>query len=222
MSDTIPASGHEMDRNNINLVPIPRSLEELWGYFKQKESINGDYAGYADLAATIADSIEMVERLAHTEDKLDLPLPIMPGRPDGIWVSEQTPQSRELVEVVFAVSKLEPVADETTEDQPYGRVLWQSSEPGTNVNIVAHQWRGHRGDAIRLIAVGEAPSDLEDARPNEPVYSPETARAIAISKKLKLLSSRRIHDAREAELDYILDIWNLPVAEYESPHDQAA
>ena len=222
MSETIPALGQEVDRSNINLVPTPHSLEELWGYFHQKEAINTNYAGYADLAATIVDSIEMVERSAHTSEELDLQLPIMPGRSDALWISEQTPESRELVELLFAVYKLEPIADETTENQPYGRVLWKSMEPNSNINIVVHHWRGHKGDAMRLIAVAGTPSDIEDARQAKPVYSPETTRAIAASRKLGSLSRRRIHEARDAELDYFEFIQALPETEHESPADRLA
>ena len=193
-----------------------------WGYFKQKEDSDPNYKGYADIAANIGDSIEMARQAAETDQKLVLGLPIMPERADAIWLYEQTPASKELVELVFSVNKLEPVIDETSEDQPYGRVLWQSSDRSAHIMVIVKSWHGHRGDAIKLSAVSEIPDDLFDARPAEPIYSPETARAIAISKKLKFISRRRIHEARDEELDYILEIQKLPVADFESPYDQAA
>ncbi|HVS79148.1 MAG TPA: hypothetical protein VHD84_02585 [Candidatus Saccharimonadales bacterium] len=207
-------------RDTGNEIPVPRSLEELWGYFKSKEEKEPlKYKGYADIAAEAADAIQETRMVGVSGEPLSINLALVPGRSAGIYEAEQTDASRALTELLFAVNNLAPTADETTPDRPTGRVLWQSLDAGNPVNLVETRSYDRRGILTRLTVVSDIPEDLLNARTPQRIYPEATQKAIKRSRALQSISSRAIGAAREAGLDYYEYVKSLPVAGPEIPND---
>lgn len=160
MRETLPVSGPGPEGTQGNLVHVPRIPEELYGYFLAREATDSAFEGYADLAALAADAIDEARRHGKTDEMLENDFAILPGRSSGVRPEEVTPASRELMELVFATHKLEPVMDETTENNPYGRILWQNSERGVGINVIETRWLDEHGDLVKLTAVSHVPEDL--------------------------------------------------------------
>lgn len=222
MSEIVKYSG--------NIVPLPRSPEELYAYFRLKEESslrqgNTGYTGYAGLAAEAADAIQLTRSRKNSEEPLAIDIALIPGHSTGIYKDEFTDASRELQELIFSTAGLEPKIDETSDSDPAGRIWWQSRNATMPVNLIETRYRDDTDDEgylVRLTAVSEVPADLVDYSPAQRVYPPEAQRAIKCSRAIQKLASRAIGEAREAELEYYDFVQALPVANFESPYDQAA
>lgn len=144
-----------------NRLPLPRSPEELYGYFAAREDERPTaYKGYAELAALAADAMDEARRFGMTEDVKENDIALVPGYAEGMYTSEHTDASRELLELIIISHHLEPVADEVTEARPYGRILWQSSQGGAGLNLIEHRFGDKKGDIVKITAVSHVPEDL--------------------------------------------------------------
>lgn len=154
-----PGSGYiDIKRGALKL---PRTPEELYGYFAAREDDRPSaYKGYAELAALAADAMDEARRFGLTDDVKEIDIGLIPGRETGIYVEEQTDASRELLELIILSHRLEPVADEVTDESPYGRILWQSSEHGAGLNLIERRLSDKKGDIIKITAVSHVPGDL--------------------------------------------------------------
>jgi hypothetical protein len=181
-----------------------------------------EYEGLKKSASMMALAIET--NSISSEHRTNFDIPLLPHRSQGIYDHEQTQATYALRELAYRMTGAEVMADETTLDFPVGRVWLQGKYRGMPINFIEdHAWESN-GHLLKLSVVADVPRDIVDSikEAPEPVYPPETARAIAISKKLHKISERRIHQAREAELDYFLFVRDLPTAKSESPYDKAA
>jgi hypothetical protein len=138
--------------------PRPKSPDELCDYFRQKEEVDSAYEGYADSAARTVEVIDEARRYGKTDEVKQEGIEIMPGYP-VIYTASQTPISQEYIELIFSIYNLEPVIDETSETNPYGRILWQSQQ-GKGINLIESRGKDKVGDIISLTAVSHVPEDL--------------------------------------------------------------
>lgn len=160
MNELMPYDESVSSREKTTL-PLPRFPEELYGYFFQREDgQHEEYSGYSDLAAEAADAIAEAARFGRTDELKANDIALIPGRAEGIYMSEQTNASRELLELIIVSHHLEPVADETTDQTPFGRVLWQNSEGGAGINLIEERSLDDKGEMIKLTAVSHVPEDL--------------------------------------------------------------
>jgi hypothetical protein len=164
MSELVPYEGHTA-RQNKNLVTLPRSNEELFMYFSARENQDpGLYKGYAELAAAAADAVEEARRYGKTDEVHEVDIALLPERSEGVYLNELTHAGRELMDVVIIANDLEPVVDEGTEDNPYGRILWQSRTPGLGINLLETRWRDAKGGLVKFTALSHLPDDLVTTR----------------------------------------------------------
>lgn len=212
----------ELKKRAIDTISVPHSLEELWGYFKIREDSDPTFMGYSDIAAEAADAIETARSTRDIDSPVAIDIALIPGRSAGIYTHEFTRASKELQELLFAVNNLVPIADETSDKDPTGRIWWRSLDTFEPVHLIETRGKDIRGYLVRLTAVSDIPTDLALYRPNQPYYPPETERAIKKARAMQKLATRAINEARDDEVAFYQYVRDLPETTFESPFDQAA
>jgi hypothetical protein len=162
-------SGDSIDFRNGH--KTPKTPNELYDYFANLEDFNPvDFSGYANLTHEAVESIAEAVRYGKTDDEQSIDIALIPGRHEAIRTSfgdrhdgydERTTASNALWVMLTEVYKLEPVADETTSENPYGRILWQNTE-GTGINIIETRWNDTLSDLVKYTAVSHLPEGLLD------------------------------------------------------------
>jgi hypothetical protein len=162
MSEIVPYRGSSPEAFPDTLaVPVPKIPEELYGYFVAREVLDPPgYAGYADLAAAATDAIAEASRYGRTDDEKANDFAILPGYVEGVYMSDLTNQSKELLTLIISTHDLDPVVDEVSDDSPYGRILWQNSDNGAGLNVIEHRWNDARGTLVKFTAVSHLPEDM--------------------------------------------------------------
>lgn len=226
MSELIYKDGAQPEEVGVGKAHIPHTPEELYGYFVERSAAEPEaFAGYADIAADAADSIDLTRRYGKTDEVQVVDIALMPGRSEGIHSDEQTTASKELLELIIFTHKLKVVGSEVTDENPLGRTLWQSEEEGRGVNLIETITRDDEGLITKLTAVSHIPDSLYAPEEGQKHYDSRTKRAIKLAKALQRVSTREltlVDGETEEELDYMLFLQELPATEFESPYDQAA
>jgi hypothetical protein len=230
MSELVPYRG-SLDGNKAgqNVYHIPHSTSELYTYFSEREAAEPeDFKGYAELAAEAADAIEETIRVGKTNAVIEVDIALIPGRHAGISSSEQTVASNELLELLIFANKLRVVVDESTEDEPYGRALWQS-EDGSGINLIETRWQYNDVESVKLTAVSHVPDNLVTPPPKvsqEEIpareYTQKEQKAIKVSRTLQVLAQRDTNAAADATLDFYKLIHEWPVSDVGIPEEEAA
>lgn len=159
MSETLPATGN--NQGNLEHKPkLPHEPGELADYFWKKEETEAGYSGYGELAEEALRAIDETRRFGKTDEELQVDIALIPGYSNGIYTSRHTNASEELFNLILLSHNLKPITDDMKDDSPYGRVLWQSAEPGTGINLIERRWADDTGDILTISAVSHVPEDL--------------------------------------------------------------
>lgn len=135
---------HELNQSgdikyNFSMPPVvPGDIEN---FFNQKELENPAYKGFSACAYRLARAIRDTSRNAGKKQRKEIVLALTPEAKLDFYrfhTNQGTEASVALMELAYQLTGAKLKFDETTEENPTGRIIWQGKNAGQPVNFIEY------------------------------------------------------------------------------------